>query len=119
MGMDVIGTNPTAEVGSYFCRNIHGWAPLAALCSTYAPEETAPLPPKEWHYNEGGGLDGEHSILLAKRLRELIADGTVSRLVHEYRDYVDYLGRVGLGLDQADVVEFATFLESCGGFKIW
>jgi hypothetical protein len=110
MGMDVIGTNPTAEVGRYFGRNIHGWAPLAALCTSYAVEETAPLQREKWYYNDGNGLDGEHSIRLAKRLREFIADGTVAGLMAEYG--------ADLRMTERDVAEFADFLEACGGFAI-
>jgi hypothetical protein len=82
-------------------------------------EETAPLPAERWHCNSGDGLDGEHSLRLAKRLRDLIADGTVSRLVAEYEDYRDRMGQRGLGMGHEDVEEFAAFLESCGGFAIW
>jgi hypothetical protein len=142
--MDVHGNNPTAEVGEYFRRNIWSWHPLAEFCTTYASEEAAALPQEKWHVNEGEGLDAEHSVRLAKRLRELIADGTVAELVAKWRDPNEAIrgaeamyrhapqfflllgggdGHARLAASLAerierDVPEFADFLECCGGFRI-
>ena len=41
MGMDVIGNNPTSEVGSYFRHTCWAWHPLAEYVCEVAPEITS------------------------------------------------------------------------------
>lgn len=79
MGMDVYGKNPTSPHGGYFRRSVWGWHPLAELCAELAPELCAGC--RHWHSNDGDGLDEEAAVLLARRLGELIEDGTVARYV--------------------------------------
>jgi hypothetical protein len=57
MGMDVIGTAPTSERGTYFCNNIHWWHPLAIYCQQVAPEIASGC--RNWHMNDGDELDAD------------------------------------------------------------
>jgi hypothetical protein len=57
MGMDVIGRNPTTKQGKYFCNNIHSWHPLARYICAVAPGVADQC--KNWHTNDGDGLNAE------------------------------------------------------------
>jgi hypothetical protein len=110
MGMDVFGTKPTAKQGKYFRRNIWHWHPLAECCLDLAPDECRPC--ECWHSNDGDGLDAEQSVLLARRLQQLLSDGTVAEYIG--RDLFD----APYTLDVEDVTDFIAFLLACGGFTI-
>lgn len=73
MGMDVIGKNPTSEVGSYF-RNTDTWWPLLAeyVCKI-APEVASNC--IYWQSNDGDGLSEDDSRMLAKILQNEIDSG--------------------------------------------
>lgn len=90
MGMDVIGKNKDSEVGSYFRRNVWGWRPLWHYVETVHADLTGEV---SGHYNDGDGLDGEQSRLLAKRLRDDLEDGTVERYIAERNEWLAGLPR--------------------------
>lgn len=79
MGMDVYGKQPTSKTGEYFRRNAWGWRPLATLCTTLCPKETAAC--KYWQSNDGDGLDNAGAIALAEALQDKIAQGAVKAYV--------------------------------------
>jgi hypothetical protein len=85
MGMDVFGEQPTSKQGEYFRRNVWGWTPLAEFICDKCEEEAQAC--KEWHVNNGDGLDASGALRLADRLEALIADGSAARYVAE-RDAV-------------------------------
>ena len=62
VGYDVYGNKAAAPEGRYFRRNIRGWPPLADSCCELAPEETKPC--KDWHVNEGFGLNAGQAVRL-------------------------------------------------------
>jgi hypothetical protein len=77
MGMDVYGQNPTSEEGKHFRNNAWAWRPLADYCIEVAPDITAQC--KHWHTNDGDGLDGRNSLLLADALQREIDSGRCKR----------------------------------------
>jgi len=66
MGFDIIGCRPSSEVGKYFCNNVWNWRPLAHYCYEIAPDITKHC--REWHTNDGDGLDADQALALAARL---------------------------------------------------
>jgi hypothetical protein len=79
MGMDVFGVEPKNEKGAYFRNNVWWWRPLWEYCESVAPELTELV---EFAYsNDGDGLDGDDSILLAKALRKSLRDGTADKYI--------------------------------------
>ena len=85
MGMDVIGQNPTDEVGEYFRNNVWWWRPLWNYCESVAPELTSKV--ENAQYNDGDGLDGQDSVLLAEILLAEIALGNTKQYQDEYEAY--------------------------------
>lgn len=85
MGMDVIGVNPKNEVGSYFRNNVWWWRPLADFIQEKYPDvyDNCEL----WHSNDGDGLDGEDSALLASYIRADLANGTVAEYERNYNEW--------------------------------
>jgi len=79
MGMDVHGTNPTTEAGSYFRASIWGWRPLWGYCEDVAPELTARV--EYGHSNDGDGLNDNNSKELAEVLREEIKSNRAAEYV--------------------------------------
>jgi hypothetical protein len=77
MGMDVMGKNPKNETGEYFRNNMWWWPPLAIYVCQVAPEIAAKC--KYWQSNDGDGLDGEASMLLADLLQKEIDSGRTER----------------------------------------
>jgi hypothetical protein len=73
MGMDVFGRNPSSKEGEYFRNNVWRWHPLAHYCTDIAPDVTAQC--KNWHSNDGDGLDERNSLLLADALQREIDSG--------------------------------------------
>lgn len=75
MGMDVYGTNPSAEVGKYFRNNVWWWHPLWEFCERKAPDL---IPTNNFgHSNDGWGLTQRKSVLLSERLDHLLETGAV------------------------------------------
>ena len=71
MGMDITGKSPTTEEGSYFRNNVWWWHPLWSYCEQVYPKCEEIL----GHSNDGDGLDEQHSLILAKKLRHLLKTG--------------------------------------------
>ena len=127
MGMDLVGMRPKNASGEYVRFNVWVWPELAALCLTVAPNETAPC--KHWTTNDGDGLDDKESELLAQRLEEALADGSIDayvadRLVStESKPGNILVITLELRSDYRrtkDIVPiFIHFLRMCGGFRIW
>jgi len=171
MGMDVVGIDPSSEVGKYFYRNVWNWNCLWTYCEESHPDVCSDV---QYAYsNVGDGLDASDAEQLARGLlsdvnsgaayeyvtsRNLIlsaaknkicglCDGTGVRTdevgidlgmpqMELNSDQVAKLGRNygwcngcrGEGmtnlwekngkLEVDDIVEFARFLESSGGFSI-
>ena len=67
MSMYVVGRAPTSERGKHFGNSIHWWHPLAAFCQHVAPEIASGC--KDWHTNDGDGLDADAARALADALR--------------------------------------------------
>ena len=155
MGMDVFGKSPTAEVGSYFRRNVWGWHPLWEYVELEHPDVAIEV--EHGHDNSGDGLDEVASVELARRLRADVASGWAqeyvdardARIAAEPDEVCHVCSGTGqrpdglhglewrkpgcngcegtgtkrpmstwYGLEVRDLVEFAEFLESCGGFEI-
>ena len=76
MGMDVIGTDTKNKTGEYFRNSVWWWRPLAIYACEVAPEITAKC---NWYANDGDGLNGEDSILLADFLQKEIDSGRTDR----------------------------------------
>jgi hypothetical protein len=81
------------------------------FCFTVAPSDCGEH--KKWFFNDGWGLDGEHSVRLADALTEAINDGAVEQFLDFLKSYPDYRF-TGKGLR-----EFIQFLRTSGGFEIW
>jgi hypothetical protein len=75
--MDVMGRNPTSKEGGYFRNNCWWWSDLASYCQEVAPDVTAQC--RYWHSNDGDGLDGRNSLLLADLLQREIDSGRCKR----------------------------------------
>ena len=111
MGMDLIGMNPKNKEGEYLYFSISRWAPLAALCCVIAPAESARC--KHWEFNDGDGLDGRQSELLAQKLEEALADGSIDDCLADPEQDSDYRWV------KQYVPLFIHFLRTCGGFRLW
>lgn len=68
MGMDVVGRN---NPDAYFRNNVWWWRPLWDYCCKVYPE----CENVNGHFNDGDGLDEEHSQVLIERLRAELATG--------------------------------------------
>jgi len=133
MGMDVYGKAPRSKAGEYFLASVWSWRPIAILCQEVAPRICEPC--KGWHYNDGDGLDDEHSQRLAKVLQHLIDSGKLAVLLAVRRAALDAMPdeeRPGPGgvmtkmrpyetwyvLELDHFQEWVNFLKDCGGFEI-
>ena len=79
MGMDLVGFEPTNDVGAYFRRNICRWHPLASLVQEIAPDIAELC--DSWYTNDGCGLGTDEAIKLADLLDQAIATGMVSEWI--------------------------------------
>ncbi len=77
--MDIDGRHPTSEVGKYFRRNVWGWHPLAEYCTKRFPAVTAAC--RDWHSNDGDGLNATQSKKLAEWIESDLADGMAEAYV--------------------------------------
>ena len=145
MGMDVYGRKPTDEAGEYFRANIWWWHPLWTFCCELdratPPAAISSKVAEQGHYNAGSGLDARGAKRLATKLRANLDLARAVELgkVPEHRNVtvtrsalsalVTEIAAEGEGkLELSPMVnsfstkfveEFATFLEHCGGFRIW
>jgi hypothetical protein len=109
MGFDVIGKNPTSEVGSYFRNNVWWWHPLADYCIRVAPDICAKC--TYWHSNDGDGLGLCDSVKLADALDAEIASGACARFSRVYakaqkalpRETCSFCGGSGIRTDAVGI----------------
>ena len=93
MGMDIYGVNATNEKGEYFRNNVWWWRPLADYILNEHWEIAQNCDPDYWHSNSGGGLNAEQSELLAKAIKQDLADGKVAEYERKYREMLAGLPR--------------------------
>ena len=91
MGMDVYGKNPANEVGQYFRRNVWGWRPLWQYVEDNHPEIASLV--EYAQSNDGDGLNATKSKLLAKMLKEDLANGNAEKYIQERNEYLANLER--------------------------
>ncbi len=89
MGMDLYGTEPTSEVGSYFRANVWWWHPLAEIVEKFAPEQWKLC--EHWHTNDGDGLDGDGAAALAAVLDAAVDDESLSMFMDARKAALDEL----------------------------
>jgi hypothetical protein len=73
VGFDIVGRNPSSEIGAHFGMTAGGWAPLANYIIETVPEIAAEC--RHWHSNDGDGLDAPEAEALARSLEAEIASG--------------------------------------------
>ena len=83
MGFDLYSTgNHKSEKGEYFRNNVWWWRRLADfVCDktgVVAEEDKA-----SWQCNDGHEVSEEEAMQIAKQLKALIKDGTVSKVIRE------------------------------------
>lgn len=84
MGMDVYGNS-----GNYFRRNVWGWRPLWDVVETFVPKMAAKV--THAYSNDGDGLNGEDSVLLALMLMDAVRDGSVDKYIKDVNEQLDRL----------------------------
>jgi len=86
MGFDLHSTgNHKSEKGEYFRNNVWGWRRLADFVCTQTgvvQEEDKKL----WQCNDGHEVTDQEALQIAKQLKALIKDGTVSRAINEVEE---------------------------------
>ncbi len=90
MGMDVCGKKPTSKVGMYFGRPAWARHPLADCVLALAPLEASGC--RDWHTNDGDGLEAAQSVKLADKLDALIESGAVASYIEKFGEQVQVLG---------------------------
>jgi hypothetical protein len=73
MGVDIIGKDPSSQIGRYFGRNWWAWGPLADYISETVPHIAAQC--RHWMSNDGDGLNALEAKALADALESEIASG--------------------------------------------
>ena len=93
MGFDIYGRKPTTPEGEYFRNNVWWWRPLAIYIKFVAPE---PLynKCKDWHTNDGFGLDANDSLKLADLLQAEIDSGGTKKYERTYQCGLEQLPNV-------------------------
>ena len=135
MGMGLTGLKPENENGRSFEANLYWWGPLVTLAHG-ADEKTARRCPT-WWLNDGEGLGGPDARTLGRALRRAVENGVVEDAarqrgavwkekyetrhgaVPDHWELRDERGDPHSGMNREKTLEFAGFLESCGGFEIW
>ena len=86
MGFDLHSTgNHKSEKGEYFRNNVWGWRRLADFVCTQTgvvQDEHK----KFWQSNDGHEVTDQEALQIAKQLKALIKDGTVSKAIHEVEE---------------------------------
>src|SRR5262245_4697699 len=106
MGMDVCGKMPTSRVGRYFGRVFWAWHSLADCVLALAPVEASGC--RDWHRNNGDGLDAAQSVKLADKLDALIESGAVAGYIEKFGLQVEVCRPqwdMGPGLPRRDVFD--------------
>jgi len=136
MGMDVYGNEPANSKGEYFRASIWGWPTITTVMEACGHD----VPPG-WYHNDGEGLGSQESCdRLADMMEAYLSEGnlTLAPVCTEFGRVVsnaivkgDLVFEDGAGKDAIPVaqnqvkpinvefvLEFITFLRSCGGFCI-
>lgn len=109
MGMDIYGLQPKDETGKYFRNNYWWWRPLARYCQQVAPEIMAKIKYLESNYGDGLKTQTECNELAA------ILENAVAANICPIENHLD---KEMYPFSFENVLEFAAFLRSCGGFEI-
>ena len=133
MGMDVYGRNPSAPVGEYFRASIEEWPVLAKIVTTLCPQETSSC--KDWHTNDGDGLNGAQALALANAIEQKLRTGEVAATLRDLaianQTEPAIVGAIGAlfgaqvvpvcdeDVDENYVAQFVAFVRASGGFNIW
>ena len=83
MSFDIVGRDPSSEIGAYFGMTGGGWTPLADYIIETVPEIAAKC--RHWYYNDGDGLDAPEAKTLANSLEAEIASGRCMAYVRARR----------------------------------
>ena len=73
MGFDIVGRDPSSEIGAHFGMTVDGWPPLADYITETVPEIAAKC--RHWYFNDGDGLDAPDAKTLANALEAELASG--------------------------------------------
>lgn len=84
MGMDVFGTSPRSEAGSYFRNNVWWWHPLWDYCLNIHGDIANKV--EHGHSNDGDGLDANDAHTLGERLLADIENGITAEYETRYRE---------------------------------
>ena len=86
MGFDLHSTgNHKSESGKYFRNNVWGWRRLADFVCT----QTGVVQDEDkkfWQSNDGHEVSDQEALQIAKQLKALIKDGTVSKAINEVEE---------------------------------
>lgn len=86
MGMDILGRNPTAEVGCFYRVVEPYWHPVWEYCEHLAPdiidEENL------GHSNDGWGLDDADAMVLAERIEDSFNNDYLSEYLRGLAEHV-------------------------------
>jgi hypothetical protein len=88
MGMDVIGKNPTDEVGDYFRNNLWYWRPLWEYCCEIGADLIDEQTADDCHCNCGAGLDNDDAVELGLRLLTEVQNGNCAVYERKYHEYI-------------------------------
>ena len=135
MTMDLYGKAPENDSGRMFSANVYWWSPLVRLA--HGADSKAARRCPGWWTNDGQGLDRTDARTLGRTLRRAVENGAVEETAREngavwkegyetrhgavpaHWETADERGRPHNGMNRDKTLEFAGFLESCGGFEIW
>ena len=83
MGFDLYSTGKhKTPKGEYFRNNVWWWRRLADFVCTHTGV-IAEKDKKAWQHNDGHKVSDVEALQIAKQLKALIKDGTVSKAIHE------------------------------------
>ena len=83
MGFDLYSTGKhKTPKGEYFRNNVWWWRRLADFVCTHTGV-IAEKDKKAWQHNDGHEVSDVEALQIAKQLKALIKDGTVSKAIHE------------------------------------
>lgn len=145
MGMDVIGRNPTDEIGTYFRASVWSWRPIYCLIEEANQRFQLALDLEGFEFNEGAGLDSQDDCnRLAGALEALLQETTASAFTLDSAPMgseaaaLSALISAGWEVGSAPrlegavavapacysaarqhVMDFIAFLYASGGFEIW
>lgn len=89
MGVDIVGKDPSSQIGRYFGRNWSSWIPLAAYMIDVVPQAANHC--RHWFSNDGDGLDASQAHALADALEFEIASGRCKAYARARKAQIDAL----------------------------